>query len=166
MPDGPYRIAVSDERNLGALASNVATGLYKGLVIALWGDLGVGKTTFVRALIAAAVGRPVEVPSPTFTLVQTYAAAGLQISHFDLYRLAHSDEVYELGWDEAIGDGVVAVEWPDRLGERLPAARLDVDLEFSDQGSTARTVTLRGHGPAASTLADAVARAAREAPLP
>lgn len=166
MPDGPYRIAVADERDLRALASHVAIGLYQGLVVALWGDLGVGKTTFARALIAAAAGRPVEVPSPTFTLVQIYAMAGLQISHFDLYRLAHAEEVEELGWDEAIGDGVVLVEWPDRLGARLPAVRLDVDLEFSDQGASARTVTLRGHGPAASTLADAVARAAREASLP
>ncbi len=150
------------ERGLQGLASPLANGLFEGLVVALWGDLGAGKTTFARALIAAVAGRPVEVPSPTFTLVQTYDLASLRIWHFDLYRLSHADEVDELGWDEAIGDGVVLVEWPDRLGTRLPAARLDVGLEFSDEDTSARAVTLRGHGIAASALADAVAQAARE----
>ncbi len=153
------------EPGLKGLASPLANGLYGSLVIALWGDLGAGKTTFARALIAAAAGRPVEVPSPTFTLVQTYDVASLRIWHFDLYRLSHADEVDELGWDEAFSDGVVLVEWPDRLGARLPAARLDVGLDFSDEDASARTVTLRGHGFAASTLADAVVQAARETSL-
>ena len=152
-----------NERELPSLAEPLAEGLYCGLVIALWGDLGAGKTTFARALIAAASGAEIEVPSPTFTLVQTYDTARHRIWHFDLYRLDLADEIEELGWDEAVADGVLLVEWPERLGTLLPAARLDVSLEFSDQGPTARRVTLSGNGKAASGLAETVAQAAREA---
>lgn len=157
-----HRFDLADERDLRRIAAPIAEGLYPGLVIALWGDLGSGKTTFARTLIGAAAGGLVEVPSPTFTLVQTYDVAAGTIWHFDLYRLGDCDEVGELGWDEAAGEGIALVEWPDRLGPLLPAERLDVAFAFSEHEGTARTMTVAGFGAAAANLAETVARRAGE----
>jgi len=124
----------SDTRALGA---RLAGRLRAGDVVALHGDLGAGKTTFVRGLIQALLGPEEEVPSPTYTLVQAYESAGLQIWHFDLYRLVHPEDVFELGWDDTL-QGVALIEWPDRAGGRLPPERLDVYLEISGDGRRAR----------------------------
>lgn len=115
-------------------------------VIALWGDLGTGKTSFARAFISAAMGRPEEVPSPTFTLLQSYDTPAGPIHHFDLYRLSQPDDALELGIEDAFVDGLCLIEWPDRLGPWLPRHRLDINLE---QGHipTARTVSLSSTDP-------------------
>jgi tRNA threonylcarbamoyladenosine biosynthesis protein TsaE len=112
-----------------ALARRLAGMWQPGDTIALRGDLGAGKTELARAAIRAAIGSAVEVPSPTFTLVQVYQTGRAPVWHFDLYRLSSPEEVVELGWDEARTDGIVLVEWPDRLGPFLPEDRLDVHLE-------------------------------------
>ena len=85
-------------------------------------------------------------PSPTFTLVQTYAGGRLPVAHFDLYRLGTPDELDEIGFDEAAADGAVLVEWPERAGDRLPADRLDIALEIAGAG---RRATLAGAGDVA-----------------
>lgn len=102
-----------------AVAATIASKVLPGDLIALTGDLGAGKTTFARAFIRAALSEPqAEVPSPTFTLVQTYDAPdGHQIYHTDLYRLQSPDEIYDLGLEEERADSVMLVEWPDRLPE-------------------------------------------------
>lgn len=133
------------------LARWVAPLLAAGDVIGLSGALGVGKTTFVRAVIAA-LGGAEEVPSPTFSLVQTYPLDDLTIWHFDLYRLNRPDEVIELGLDDALDQGVVLIEWPERLGEYLPAERLDI--RFCAVRDGARTATLTGHGSWVGRLAN------------
>lgn len=115
------------------LARTIAPLLREGDMLALTGDLGVGKTAFARALIQA-MGITGDVPSPTFTLVQTYEAKGLLISHFDLYRLKSSDELDELGWDDALIAGVVLAEWPERAGNRLPENRLVLHFTLGDDG--------------------------------
>lgn len=112
-----------------ALATRLAPMLRAGDVIALHGGLGAGKTSLARFLINALLGAETEVPSPTFTLVQTYEAPDFQVHHFDLYRLEDPSELDELGWEET-HDGVSLVEWPDRAGARLPAWRLDLRLEI------------------------------------
>ena len=110
-------------------------------VIALWGDLGVGKTAFARGFIQAATTATEEVPSPTFTLLQTYDSDLGTIHHFDLYRIEHEDEVLELGIDDAFADGVSLIEWPGNMGHWLPQRRLDLKLEsIGDSGI--RTATL------------------------
>lgn len=111
------------------LAQTLAPHLKTGDVIALRGGLGAGKTTFARALISALLGQETEVPSPTYTLVQTYDGPDFPIFHFDLYRLDDPQEVFELGWDDT-QIGLALIEWPDQAGRHLPAWRLDLSFEF------------------------------------
>lgn len=127
-------------------------------VVALYGPLGAGKTAFARGFIAALARRhgvepPTEVPSPTFTLVQTYALGSVAVWHFDLYRISDADDAIELGLDDALAEGICLIEWPDRLGPRLPKDRLDLALAY---GATdrARLAILTGHGAWAERIAD------------
>ena len=125
-----------------ALAQALAPHLRAGDVIALRGGLGAGKTTFARALISALRDEETEVPSPTYTLVQTYDGADFPIFHFDLYRLDDPNDVVELGWDAPVS-GLSLIEWPDRAGQHLPAWRLDLMLEIIGDFRKAR---LEPHG--------------------
>lgn len=134
------KIDLPDEAATAALAEDVAACLQPGDVIALSGGLGAGKTTFARALIrAVADDSALDVPSPTFTLVQAYQGGRLPVAHIDLYRLSTPDELDEIGLDEANVDGAVLVEWPERAGSRLPAERLDIAFEIFGEG---RRVTI------------------------
>jgi len=129
-----------------ACALRLAPDLGAGDCILLEGDLGAGKTHFARALIQgklAEVGLIEEVPSPTFTLVQTYDAGSLAIWHVDLYRLRNADELVELGLEEAFGAALILIEWPDRLGAMAPADALCLRFEMHEHGRT-----LRASGPA------------------
>ena len=137
-------VALAGESRAAAFGAALAPACRVGDVIALRGDLGAGKTTLARGLIQALLGEAgaAEVPSPTFTLVQTYATPRLTVWHFDLYRLEHAAEARELGLDESAA-GLCLIEWPERLGRDLPRARLDVDLSFSGEGRIAR---LTDHG--------------------
>jgi tRNA threonylcarbamoyladenosine biosynthesis protein TsaE len=129
------------------LAALIAAEVRRGDVILLSGDLGAGKTHFARAFINALSDGPEEVPSPTFTLMQSYAAsvAGhpVEIAHFDLYRLKSAGDTVELGIEEAFAEGVSLVEWPDRLGAMTPRQHLDLRLEIGADGAT-RQASLRG----------------------
>ncbi len=131
-------LSLPDEAATAALAEDVAAILAPGDVIALSGGLGAGKTTFARALIrAAADDAALEVPSPTFTLVQSYAAGRLAIGHFDLYRLGSADELDEIGLADAMAEGAILVEWPERGEGRLPGDRLTIHLEIDGSGRRA-----------------------------
>ena len=142
----PVRVALAGETATEALAASLAAVARSGDILALWGDLGSGKTVFARAFIRAATGhRDEEVPSPTFTLVQTYETEDMPIHHFDMYRLKVPEEAYALGIEEAFADGISLIEWPDRLGGLLPRERLDIRLEHGSD-STFRTASLSGTG--------------------
>jgi tRNA threonylcarbamoyladenosine biosynthesis protein TsaE len=132
---------LTDDAATAALGARIGAVARAGDVVALMGDLGAGKTTLARGLIRSLMGEATEAPSPTFTLVQTYAAPGLPIWHFDLYRLNDPREARELGLEEAV-DGLALIEWPERLGRDLPLARLEVRLSFAGQGRIARLVDL------------------------
>ena len=127
------------------LAQVLAPYLRRGDVLTLSGDLGAGKTTFARFLIWSMADAPVEVSSPTFALVQVYETAQAEIHHFDLYRLGEPEDLRELGFDEARDAALVLVEWPERLGDSLPADRLDVALSEGETAET-RDVIITGHG--------------------
>jgi tRNA threonylcarbamoyladenosine biosynthesis protein TsaE len=125
-----------------ALAAGVAALARTGDVILLEGELGAGKTAFARAFLRSATGDPaLEVPSPTFTLVQRYDTPIGPVQHFDLWRLPGPDSLTELGWDEA-RDDIVLVEWPDRLGGLRPTDALTVALAAT--GSDSRRAALSG----------------------
>ena len=135
------------------LARRLAAAARPGDVITLAGALGAGKTTLTRDFITARAGAAQEVPSPSFTLVQTYEIDGETIWHFDLYRLETPEEVVEIGFEDALDDGIVLVEWPDRLGWLEPPDHLAITLE---QGARpcARVAHIRAGESWTARLAD------------
>ena len=132
---GPAGAATVSERDLEALAQTLASCAKRGDVIALRGPLGAGKTTFARyfirrfALQCSAVAE--EVPSPTFTLVQQYDFGGDSVWHIDLYRIVAADELWEIGFEEALAGGICLIEWPELAGALLPARRLEIGLDHT-----------------------------------
>lgn len=150
MSERRFRRHLADERATELLGNDIAAALKPGDVVALGGDLGAGKTTLARAIIRSlAADAALEVPSPTFTVVQTYEAR-FPVAHFDLYRLSSASELEELGFDEAAGSGAVLVEWPDRAGDALPADAIQVELAEEGEG---RAATITADGNAAERLA-------------
>ena len=131
------RFELNDLAETTAFARRVAPMLRAGDVLALHGELGAGKTTFARALISILMGQDTEVPSPTYTLVQTYDGPVFPIYHFDLYRLDHADEVFELGWDET-QNGLAVIEWPNQAGPHLPSWRLDMTFKITGDSRRVR----------------------------
>jgi tRNA threonylcarbamoyl adenosine modification protein YjeE len=142
-----------DEAGCVRLAELIALKIRPGDTIALYGDLGAGKTTLARALIGALLrDTDPDVPSPTFALQQTYTTPRLTVAHFDFYRLRGADEARELGFEEAMDAGAVIVEWPERALSLLPADRIEVVLaETADPDR--RSVTVRGLGAPAERVA-------------
>jgi tRNA threonylcarbamoyl adenosine modification protein YjeE len=124
-----------------ALGQRIAARLGRGDAVALAGDLGAGKTTLARAILHA-MGVMENVPSPTFTLVQTYETQRFPVRHFDLYRVETVSELDELGLDEALDEGAALIEWPERAETSLPVTTLRVAL--SVEGDGARRVALSG----------------------
>ena len=112
-----------------ALAQGLAPRLRPGDTLLLWGGVGAGKTHFARCLIQSLLASPEDVPSPTYTLVQTYQGRGVEIWHADLYRLGHVMELVELGLAEAMPDAICLVEWPDRLGDMAPPGALGLHFD-------------------------------------
>jgi tRNA threonylcarbamoyladenosine biosynthesis protein TsaE len=138
----PFEIELGQPEDTARLGAAVAGMLGAGDIVLLYGNLGAGKSTLARGLVRALTGPEEDVPSPTFTLVQFYEGV-LPVAHFDLYRLNDPDEAYEIGLDEALDEGAAVVEWPQRLGPRLPPDRLDIELVETPVGRRAR---LTPHG--------------------
>jgi tRNA threonylcarbamoyladenosine biosynthesis protein TsaE len=143
------RYQLSDEAATAALAVLLADRLQAGDAILLDGALGVGKTSFARALIRHLSGNETEVPSPSFNLVLTYDIPpdrlnGGTLWHFDLYRVSHPRELDELGLDDALRDGVTLIEWPDRLGSHAPANALTVSFSLMTDAAGPRLAELQG----------------------
>jgi tRNA threonylcarbamoyladenosine biosynthesis protein TsaE len=130
-----------------AFGRRLAGLLRRGDVVALKGGLGVGKTTLARAIVAGLSPEAEDVPSPTFTLVQTYPAAlsdgPAELWHFDLYRLDRPDQVYELGIEDALADGVSLIEWPELAAGLLPKERL-LTIELQIANGEARRALIQG----------------------
>ena len=132
MPDS--RLTLPNEAATQALAACLAAKVLPGDVLLLSGPLGAGKTSFARAFIrACARDSALEIPSPTFTLLQSYDTPVGPIAHYDLWRLTDYRAMEELGWDEA-QSGIVLVEWPDRLGPLTPAHALQLAISLSGDG--------------------------------
>ncbi len=145
---------LADEAATARLGEDLAMSLRPGDVLALKGDLGAGKSTLARALIRAlADDAGLDVPSPTFTLVQSYDTR-VPVHHFDLYRLSSASELEELGFDEALAQGAALVEWPERAEATLPANALWIELVHQGEG---RLASLSGQGAAFERAARSLA---------
>lgn len=147
-------LSLENELATQQLVVDVANALEPGNMITLSGDLGAGKTTFARALIRHLAGNPaIPVPSPTFTLMQSYDLPRFPVLHADLYRLTGPDELAELGFDELPDETVVLMEWPDRAAGFLPADRIDIAFTLDPaMGLEYRNVHITGHGDLAKRV--------------
>jgi len=115
------------EAETASCAEDVGKILPNKGTVCLYGNLGAGKTAFCRALIRSLMrDNALEVPSPTYTLVQNYDGADMHIWHFDLYRLNHAEDIYDLGWEDALSEGLCLIEWPERLGSLKPCYTIDI----------------------------------------
>jgi tRNA threonylcarbamoyladenosine biosynthesis protein TsaE len=139
--EGEFRL--NEEADTARLGAAIAGELKRHEAVCLTGPLGAGKSTLARGLIRALTGTEEDVPSPTFTLVQTYDGGAFPLAHLDLYRLKSPEEVGELGLDEALDIGAVVIEWAEKLGHHLPHDRLDVELSLDGERRRAR---LTPHG--------------------
>lgn len=151
--DGGLRLTLSDGSGMTAFAAALAPYARRGDVVALRGPLGAGKTVFARGFILArarAVGMADdeigEVPSPTFTLVQTYDLPDTPIWHFDLFRLERPEDALELGIEDAFALAISLIEWPERLGSLLPSNRLDLEIVFNGESDTRQLRLSGGEG--------------------
>ncbi|RUO99799.1 tRNA (adenosine(37)-N6)-threonylcarbamoyltransferase complex ATPase subunit type 1 TsaE [Hyphomicrobium sp.] len=147
-----YSFTELTEDDVCRLAQEVAFLLQPGDTLALEGDLGAGKSTFARALIRAIAGNSeLEIPSPTFTLVQSYETARFEIAHFDLYRLSDPNEIDELGLDAALARGIALIEWPSRAEGRIPLERVTLRLDEASEIDR-RNISMSFNGEFATRL--------------
>lgn len=134
MPAASLSLFLADESAALALAHRVAMQLKPGMVIYLHGDLGAGKTTLVRGVLNA-LGYAGRVKSPTYTLVEPYHASGLDLRHFDLYRLQYEEEWEAAGFrSEFDGHNIFFIEWPEKAPSFIPQADVEINFEILDQG--------------------------------
>ena len=117
-----------------AFARDFAKHLHAPVTVALHGDLGVGKSEIARTIIQTLCGQDTVVPSPTFTLVQTYVVGDKKISHFDLYRIGDPAELVEIGLDYAIQNDITLIEWPDIAEHMLPENTIHIDIDEYENG--------------------------------
>ncbi|GEO80931.1 tRNA (adenosine(37)-N6)-threonylcarbamoyltransferase complex ATPase subunit type 1 TsaE [Pararhodospirillum oryzae] len=145
----PRDLILPDDDATTRLGAGLARLARAGDVIALWGDLGAGKSTLARGAVRALTTPGEDVPSPTFTLVQTYdptEPGRPPVWHFDLYRLDDPEEALALDLDDAFAEALSLIEWPERLGVYLPDSRLDVALRPRPSGETGREARLVPQG--------------------
>ncbi len=146
-----WTFEIADEAALPLAASWIAPLLKPGIPVALIGDLGAGKTAFARALLRLISGdETLEVPSPTFTILQEYDTARGRVSHFDLYRLSGADALEEIGFMDALDETISLIEWPDRAGD-LSDDRVDIEI-MMEADPNARRFAITGHGNCAAGL--------------
>ena len=140
------KLTLADLAATKRLGLFLAERLMVGDVLALKGELGAGKSELARAIIQQICVKETDIPSPTFALVQTYESdSKVPLWHFDLYRLAELDDVFELGIEEAFIEAICLIEWPERLVGYLPDRTLTIEIDYDASANGGRRVTLRGN---------------------
>ena len=147
MADAPLTLTLASPEATARLAATLGARLEPGDALLLAGPVGAGKTHFCRQLIRPLLLQDEDIPSPTFTLVQTYATTRGALWHVDLYRLGDAGELAELGLDEAFDTAICLVEWPDRLGPSAPPDALSVTLEPDEALDETRRITFNWTDP-------------------
>lgn len=138
----PMTLTLHSPEATAALAVRLGSLLRPGDCLLLEGPIGAGKTHFARHLIQSLLDAPEDVPSPTFTLVQTYDTSAGELWHADLYRLSAPEEIEELGLTEAMDSAVCVIEWPDRLGPLTPPGALRLIFATTEEAADTRRLTL------------------------
>lgn len=147
------KLFLSSDEETDRLGRVMADCLGPGDTLLLFGPVGAGKSHLSRAIIRSRLGRMEDVPSPTFTLVQTYEDARGDLWHADLYRLSGGSDLAELGLEDAFRSAICLVEWPDRLGQTTPENPIRVWLDHADDGRTAQ-ISFQGRARLAAALKD------------
>lgn len=137
-------LTLLNEAATEALGRQIAALAQASDLILLRGDLGMGKTSLARAFLQARAAEPIEVPSPTFTLIESYDLTP-PVHHVDLYRLDGPEQIVELGLDDLYDDGIVLIEWPERAEGMLPMDALQIELRDEGAGRREATLTAIGH---------------------
>jgi tRNA threonylcarbamoyladenosine biosynthesis protein TsaE len=142
------KIVIKNEQETAAFGRVLSERLVPGSVVALSGDLGVGKTTLTKA-IAAGLGIRSQITSPTFLLLQEYKEGRMPLYHFDVYRLSGSEDMYELGFEDYLfGDGVCVIEWADQIEDLLPPETIRIHIDYgTDEDERIYTVTEGAEAP-------------------
>ena len=146
MPVSPLTLSLSSPDHTAEAARHLATMLQPGDVVLVNGPVGAGKSHFCRSVIAPLLIEPEDIPSPTFTLVQSYDTRNGTLWHSDLYRVTSTQEIEELGLIDAFQDAICLVEWPDRLGELAPTDALSIKLS-NGPDENSRTLCARWKDP-------------------
>ena len=142
-------LTLDDEAATRALGTKIAKALRIGDSVLISGPLGAGKTVLARAILRA-LGISERVPSPSFTLVQSYETGDLTVRHFDLYRIERESELVELGIEEALSEGAIIVEWPEHAFGQMPDSALRIELRPVTE--KIRAARLAGHARWADLL--------------
>ena len=146
MIDLTQTIHTTHEDETKAVAVTLAGQITSPMLICLYGDLGMGKSVFARALIRTLCDVPdLDIPSPTYTLVQTYECSLGEVYHYDLYRIQAINELHELGWDDALYDGIVITEWSERITNILPTPRIDIHILPVENAPSSRIIKTIHH---------------------
>ena len=139
------KISLIDLEQTWDFASKLANITNTGDVITFNGDLGVGKTTFIKSFINKLASEDVEVTSPTFNLLHLYKLEKFEIWHFDLYRIKNKEEIFELGIEDAFEYGISLIEWPEIIRNILPRDRLEIEISFGES-EFSREIILKAYG--------------------
>ena len=157
MTPKPVTLMLKSPQDTAHFAARLGAKLQSGDCLLLSGEIGSGKTHFARSLIQSLMTEPEDVPSPTFTLVQTYGTSKGEIWHSDLYRISDLDEIEELGITDALETAICLIEWPDKLGPLTPVSALSLNFATDPDDEDTRHLTIAGPDPKWSPLLENIA---------